>query len=108
MMDDALEPCGAPGSPRRDAIGERFAEDPPWAGNGGAAEPTDLDLQTDSSAVRGKVHEVPVISAMDSPRPPTTLGASGVTCCWTGEDQQPVGFGGHRRNEKPSGRHRLE
>jgi hypothetical protein len=56
MMDDALKPCGAPGSPRRDAIGEWFAEDLSWAGNGGAAEPTDLDLQMDSSAVRGKVH----------------------------------------------------
>ena len=32
------------------------------------------------------------------------LGASGVTRCWASEDHQPVGFGGHRLNEKPSRR----
>jgi len=64
-MDDTLQPGCAPCCPRRDAVGERLAENPPGAASGSTPEPADLDAQMDDLAVRRQVHEPPMIPTMN-------------------------------------------
>ena len=55
MMNDTLEPFRPPGTPRRHAVRKRFAEYSPWAADVAASEPTDLNVQMHSTAMRGKI-----------------------------------------------------
>jgi hypothetical protein len=54
QMHDALETGRAPRRTRRDAVGERLAEDPPGAGDGGTPEPADLDTQMQARPCDGR------------------------------------------------------
>ena len=108
MMDDALEPGCTSGGTRRDAVGERLAEYPPGAVDGGTPEPADLYKQVDRTAARREVRQPSIVPAMDLRRPSAALGAGCIGSGWPGHDQQTVRLGGDGLNQETSRRYHLE
>jgi hypothetical protein len=106
-MDDTLQPDCAPYCPRRDAVGERLAENPPGAASGSTPEPADLDAQMDDRAVRRQVHEPPMIPTMNLRRSQAAFRAGCIGRGRSRRDEQMVSLGGDRLNQKTGRRDRL-